>query len=339
MAVRIFFSWQSDVAQDATTRAIRLAVSRAAAAMTAKYGEQVIPDEATREVPGSPYIPATLAEKIRTSDVFVGDITSISVTEKGKSIPNPNVTFELGLAAAHLGWDRIILLFNEDVAAFSNLPFDFDRHRISKYRLQNSKPKLLDGQGAIDKLVAAAVGVILEQKPLRPRELEGKSEAQIKKERDVLNLRWFFRHMSVDMIGIHIRDMPGSLHYFAAVMADGMNEVINNPSFKLYDSALEKNIRALTRDLTNTLAHDRHYRELNNIWVQAFGQRGPYADQEAEQAALMQISKSVRSLARNLDRVLKTIRTNYLDVDLEDLSQKFAREYKNMVAETKRDFG
>ena len=48
--IRIFFSWQSDVSQAATTRAIRSAIAHAAAAMTKKYNMPVVPDEATRDV-------------------------------------------------------------------------------------------------------------------------------------------------------------------------------------------------------------------------------------------------------------------------------------------------
>lgn len=331
MAIRVFFSWQSDVAQNATTRAIRLAVARAAAFITDKYGRQVISDEATRNVPGSPYIPAKLAEKIRTSDVFIGDITSIAVTPEGKSLPNSNVTFELGLAAAHLGWDRVILLFNEKIAAFDKLPFDFDRHRISRYKIAEGKAASAKDQKVLDDLVMIAIDTILDQQPLRPRELEGKSESQTKHDRDVVNLRWFFRHMSVDLLGMHTREMPEMLHYFAPVMYDGLNGVLNSPSFRLYDAALEKRLRSLVRDLGKTLAYDGHYRELNISWVQAFGQRGPYVDRQAELAAASEIRKAVRSLARDLDRVVQTVRANFLEVDLDELSQRFGLEYNQMI--------
>jgi hypothetical protein len=56
--------------------------------------------------------------------------------------PNPNVGYELGYAVATLGWDRVILLFNEACGEFpKDLPFDFIQNRASPYRLEEADPK------------------------------------------------------------------------------------------------------------------------------------------------------------------------------------------------------
>ena len=299
--------------------------------MTNKYGISVIPDEATRDVAGAPYIPAKLAEKVAKSDIFIADITSIAMSQDGKSLPNPNVTFELGLGAAHLGWDRVVLLFNEEVADFKNLPFDFDRHRISKYRMADNKKAIQEKKKSLDGLVKLAIETIIEQKPLRPRDLEGKSESQIKHDRDVVNLRWFFRHMSVDLLGKHTLEMPDHLYYFGPVMYDGLLGVVRSTSFRLYNTPLEKQLHLIVRDLGKTLEHDGHYRELNNRWVQAFGDRGPYINHAAQAAAATAIRKSTRSLGRRLEKVVSAIRNEYIEVDLDALSREFGREYSEMI--------
>lgn len=333
----IFFSWQSDIASNANTRAIRIAVDAAARVMTTKFGEEIARDEATRDVPGAPYIPGKLAEKIRRSDIFVGDITSISVMPDGKSLPNPNVTFELGLAVAHLGWDRIILLFSESIANFDKLPFDFDRHRISRYKIEDvNKPATVDQKKLTD-LVTRAVEIILDQSPLRPRELEGKSEAEIKHSRDLVNIRWFFRHISIDMLGSHIQEMPQKLHYFAIIMSDGLEGVVDSPSFRLYDEALEDRLRSLYHDLNASLGFFAAYRETNSPWVQAFGMRGSDRDVAKEVEITGEIRKIVASLATNLDHVISRIRADYIEIDLDETSREFARGYCKMVDDAQID--
>ena len=328
---KIFFSWQSDVAQNATTRAIRVAASAAAAAATAKFGELVILEEATSNVSGSPYIPGKLAEKIQASDIFIGDITSIAMTVDGKSLPNPNVTFELGLAAAHLGWDRIVLLFNEKVSTFEKLPFDFDRHRISKFRISEAKKLAPSEQSRLTELVTLAVDTIIDQKPLRPRDLEGKPEAEIKHERDLVNLRWFLRHISVDLLGVHIRDMPDMLHYFAITMSDGLEGVVNSPSFRLYDEPLEQLLRSLYHELKASLSFDHVYRDTNSPWVHALGLRGGNRDFQQETEAAEEIRTIIASLARTLVSVVSAIRERYIDIDLDETSAVFSRGYREMV--------
>ena len=335
--MKIFFSWQSDVAQNATTRAIRGALAKAAAAATARIGAPVTPEEATRDVPGSPYIPAKLAEKIRGSDIFVADITTVATMPSGKSVPNPNVTFELGIAAAHLGWDRVVLLFNRDVAEFKDLPFDFDRHRISTYRVVEAKTVASSERKALEELVAVAIDTILDQDPPRPRDLEGKTEQEIKHGRDAANLKWFFRHISVDMLGMHASEMPDMLHYFAPVMYDGLSEVLASPSFRLYDKDLEKRLRSLVVKLGKSLGYDQHYRELNSAWVQAFGQPGPYRDFQKERDAAKEIRKIVAGLARELRHVVETVRGEFIEIDLDETSRAFAQEYRAMVARVQVD--
>lgn len=330
---KVFFSWQSDVAQNATTRGLRTAIAAAATDLTAKTDETVETDEATRDVPGSPYIPGKLAEKIRKSDIFIADITAISVTEDGKSIPNPNVTFELGLAAAHLGWDRVIMMFNESVAKFENLPFDFDRHRITKYKMAEAGKLNVGEQKRLLKLVTVAIETIIDQKPLRPRDIEGKSDAEVKHDRDVVNLRWYLNQISIDLIGIHIRDMPMMLHYFAGMMVDGLDGVVSSPSFHLYDKKLEDLLRTLYHDLRETLGYEAIYRDLPNRWVQGLGLRGSQYDAEKEASAAKAIRRSIASLQVSLDRVIKEVRENYLEIDLEETSRVFGRHYRAMVEE------
>ncbi|MEM7701512.1 MAG: hypothetical protein AAF251_06200 [Pseudomonadota bacterium] len=330
---KVFYSWQSDVAQNATTRGLRKAIAVAAGDLTAKTNENVEADEATRDVPGSPYIPGKLAEKIRTCDIFIADITTISMTEDGKSIPNPNVTFELGLAAAHLGWDRIIMMFNESIAKFENLPFDFDRHRISKYKMSEASKLDAGEQKRLSNLVTVAIKTIIDKQPLRPKDIEGKTNAEVKHDRDVVNLRWYLNQISIDLIGMHIRDMPSMLHYFAVVMVDGLDGIVSSPSFQLYDGELESLLRDLYHDLRETLAYEAIYRDLPNPWAQGLGLRGLQYDAKKEATAAKAIRKSLSSLQTSLEKVIKEVRENYLEIDLDETSRVFSKHYKSIVDE------
>ena len=77
-------------------------------------------------------IPQAVLDKIRQSDIFVGDLTT---TVASIAAPNPNVVFDLGYAVAGLGWPRIVMLFNKAFGKFPNdLPFDVDRQRASPTR-------------------------------------------------------------------------------------------------------------------------------------------------------------------------------------------------------------
>jgi hypothetical protein len=142
--INIFYSWQSDLSRRTNQDAIRHALEICRSSLETTSFERKINiqiDEATRGISGSPNIPQTIMEKIRSSDVFVADITTVNKgsLEDPKTTPNPNVLFELGYAVGCLGWNRILMLFNKAFGDFPNdTPFDIDRHRAYPYKLSVS---------------------------------------------------------------------------------------------------------------------------------------------------------------------------------------------------------
>jgi hypothetical protein len=96
---RIFYSWQSDLPDASNRNAIRKILRGLRSPLENKFSTlhlHVDVDEATRNVPGSPNIPATILDKIKDSDAFVADVSLVNsgVGTDPKRTPNPNVVFE-----------------------------------------------------------------------------------------------------------------------------------------------------------------------------------------------------------------------------------------------------
>lgn len=138
--LQVFFSWQSDIKIARAT--IKNLIERAVRELSRKHGVKFTYTEATSRDDGAVNIPLRVFENIVASDVFVADITSINESslireavkrgdiEKYRRTPNPNVAFELGFAAAILGWERIILMRVKGTDDFEDIPFDFRQHKI-----------------------------------------------------------------------------------------------------------------------------------------------------------------------------------------------------------------
>ena len=217
------------------------------------------------------------------------------------------------------------------MATFDKLPFDFDRHRISKYKIADANQPAPADQKKLTALVTLAVETILDQNPLRPREVEGKSEFEIKHDRDLVNIKWFLHHISIDMLGSYAQDMPEKLHYSGIMMSDGLNGVVNSLSFQLYDKVLENLLRSLYNDLKVSLSFPDFYRDTSSTWVHAFGVPGPGRDHNREEEVADKIEKIVASLVTTLSQVVSKIRTDYLEIDLDETSRKFVLAYRKMV--------
>lgn len=126
----IFFSWQSDT--QGNRKIIKDAILAECQKQKEKNGYEVVIDEATRNLPGSPKIEDAILEKIAHADVFVCDVTPIATCGQ-KQMPNCNVIFELGFAMHSLGDKRVILLARKGEWDVNDMPFDFNHRRIGMF--------------------------------------------------------------------------------------------------------------------------------------------------------------------------------------------------------------
>jgi len=128
--MKIFYSWQSDLPNKYNRGFIQKCLSKAITNLNKRIELQIRLDKDTQDVEGSPDIANTILKKICESDIFVSDISIINLFEDNTSrrVCNPNVLIELGYAAAKLGWENVIMVFNLDYGRFIDLPFDI-RHR------------------------------------------------------------------------------------------------------------------------------------------------------------------------------------------------------------------
>ena len=133
---RVFYAWQSDspssVNRNFIESAATLALKQIREAGTIEAAPRL--DKDTKDVPGIPDIANTILEKIRSSDVFLADISFVGMPfgtgeEVGEPMPNSNVMIELGYALSELGPERIIYVMNTHYGPESKLPFDLRNRR------------------------------------------------------------------------------------------------------------------------------------------------------------------------------------------------------------------
>jgi hypothetical protein len=127
----IFWSWQSDLDKRVTRDLVRDALASAIEDLHVELDERHELTSDTQGVPGSPDIVATILAKIDAAAVFVGDVTPVAISAKGKAVANPNVLIELGYAKKSLGLNRVITVWNTafEGAEIDCLPFDMRGRR------------------------------------------------------------------------------------------------------------------------------------------------------------------------------------------------------------------
>ena len=164
----IFYSWQSKTDEKKNRYFIRDAAETAVDLI--KKGNKpeyrnidIIVQDSTRGVPGTPDIPETIKKRIRECDIFLSDITMIKDQEVLPDLPEPhysnNVMLELGFAQSVVDSDRIITVLNNDYGSVKDdrnkIPFDNRQLRGPiEYSYDNAKDQLV---GALKKAIEASL--------------------------------------------------------------------------------------------------------------------------------------------------------------------------------------
>jgi hypothetical protein len=164
----IFYSWQADLPSSTNRGFIQTALEEAASTVAADLNVQPVIERDTKDVPGSPDIANTIFKKIRTSDLFVADITLINPKSATRRTPNPNVLLELGYALHALGEERIILLCNRAYGPLEALPFDLKMRRVTPYDMPEVAAERAPERKRLASILAQALKAALASIPPTP---------------------------------------------------------------------------------------------------------------------------------------------------------------------------
>lgn len=333
--INIFYSWQSDLDRNTNEDAIRNEIKKAIPIIEEELVEfNISLDEATRNIEGSPEIPVTILKKINNSDIFICDLTTInSSTIEHRKTPNPNVIFELGYAVSMLGWERIIMVFNQKYGSFENeLPFDFEKRRVLGFNINDRTDK--NGKGNLRVKIKTNIELILKNDPTKPSERYVKSPNEIRKEKDISNL-------SELLSSIHFPTFDNFIHYLPNRILDkifyfyyGAYEIVNSSSFHIYDPDLSSKIFDFIKYWGMTLNHSSIFKtdsSGNHLLYAPFDTFQNRRDEEEFHIMLDEI----RILKNNFDIFVKYVRENYLEIDIETLSKKAGERFNDYHKEDK----
>ena len=310
----VFFSWQSDI--DAKTN--RNVISDCLRDICKK--NSLIFDEATNERCGSPDIASTIEEKIRNADIFVADVTIINAGTASKTTPNPNVLFELGIAQATLGWDRIILIVNTAYAPISDLPFDIKSHGALSYCLNSQDAACLSNKQKTTRIYESlknGILSILEKNPLKEI-LKGSNPKQIQHNRDANKLELLLEYFFFPKLQSFCESGPQYVSNYVLNFQQQINAEIKDPLFIFYDKELEALISNISETLNKSIPLDAPYiynpSTKNLVWNIPMDVFISAEDEKRFHAA----SASCLKLGELINKLVKIVHERYQEIDLNE---------------------
>lgn len=245
MAIKIFYSWQSDI--DFNKRAIRDALRLAIKEIEKdEKNERINLMDSSSNLVGSTRIPESILKDISTCDIFVCDLTIIGKSDNNKrNIPNPNVLLELGYAVAVLGWERTIVIFNEQFGVLNNdLPFDIEKRSTLTCRIEDNNDS--NGRGVLKLKLRDWIKRIIDQNPARNNIARLNGDVT-KRKRDIATLKNFLTFFDINQIDSFFQNGQISIETSFIDNWKRFIEFVDSKSFFLYD----QNAKELLIELRN----------------------------------------------------------------------------------------
>jgi len=323
----IFYSWQSDSPKKTNLNAIRSALKKACKALeAADPALKPVPDEATRDTSGSPNIALKILEKIEAADVFIADVTTVTPPGVNRPCPNPNVGYELGYAVAMLGWERVILLFNDKIGNFpTDLPFDFVQNRASPYSFAEADTASKGSDLAA--FLEMAIKAVIDKNPKRPAELKGLTPEKIRHDHDVENMRWLMRTLHIPTLQDHIQTLPHTITGKALWFFETFRGVAANALFSVYDPALREAVDKLHHSWSAALAHDNEYHDTPSGKMHVFTSPGDMPLSGEREEAWNAIDAARREMAEAITAILDRLRSDYLEIKINKTNKRAWEAY------------
>jgi hypothetical protein len=230
-----------------------------------------------------------------------------------------------------LSWSRIVLLFNEDFGTVDQLPFDFDRHRVSTYKLtEAATPK---HQQAVTKLIELALCSIINADPVRPAASRARSDYEIRRERDVRNLERAFSKIHVPSLETHMDEDPYRILHVVVFCWMDFNSVMSSSQVHFYDKNLDALLRGFHEEWWRSLRYSIEYHPDFTPIRRAFifmEYDDPYHMERGDrQKHWDEMSAARTKMSEIWPRLLKVVQENYLELDVQKMSKDRWVEYED----------
>ncbi len=334
--IRVFHAWQSDISKSTNRYLIRDSLEKAIEKLNAsgEHSARIAMDEATRDEPGSPNIATTIESKIDLCDVFVGDVSIINQdTRQPRPVPNPNVVYETGWAAARIGWGRVILLHNLATGPLEDLPFDIRGRRVSSYRADETT-SIPAVRNHLSKLLGVAIGgSIASAPPIRVKTTSkpiGTLSPEQRRSRDARTVLEFLSVLDSEWIDSYLRHLrEEQILEDADVRYIMFMSVTSAARFHLFDENTAKKVQAFVAAWYEVMAVTRYGDNLDGRYYARFRPE-VYATPMSAERLHEKLQEVTEHLNKSFRALLARVKRSYSEFDLTETDHKARAAYENL---------
>lgn len=224
---------------------------------------------------------------------------------------------------AHLGWNRVILLFNETFGEVAELPFDFDRHRVSPYRIKEVK----DSTDKLRDLCDTALSLIIRENPPRPS--EAFDPEATKRTRDIRQLSDVLHALHWPTIEQHLESAPKHVSKDVLFFNEIFEAVRKGATFHLYDNKLLALLDNFGKHWHETLRFGERYDSRANLESYVFTYSDDARTRAREERDWNYIETELGKVRIAMRKLIDYVRDRYVELDPSVMSAEAWARYQH----------
>ena len=312
--VNIFYSWQS--CRKSVKVFIDKALEESLNELKKIYpSRELILDSDTNGCTGAEDIHKVVFDKLQKCDIYIADITIVSDATQQKKVSNPNVLIELGFAIKCVGWERIILLFDERYGKIpTDLPFDICVHRV--FPFSKRKRKNIDGLDSLQNLITNQIKSIIEKAPEKTFNKYEITNIKSNRHNDINTISYYLSSVNIQLIDCFIRDMPYKFDKRILYLFEELNSKMNCDYYYVYNEKIRVLFGAFLKTWNKCLSFGKNY-EFNPKNNYFFFIDNPYdPSQDTDEKKLNKFLKIFNLEFKNL---FNEIRENWPEININEI--------------------
>lgn len=312
--MNIFYSWQSDLEKKGNQSFVEKALYMAVVNVETDEERNLInADRYTEGVSGTVNIKDTIPSKILQSQILVYDISIISNNDK-KYI-NSNVAFELGFGVCALGWEKIILIFDNSCGDIGDIPFNVRGHRVIQYKFNGDLSSKAASMKELTSDLKSAIEAIINGKNFKMQTGTKLNNKKMRMKNDYEKLYTFLKNIHIPTFNNNFKLVneanlliPDILHYY-----EGIKTFVCSMEFYFYDEDLKTNILEFYKYFSSMLNYDDYFISNNDKFFQLNTNNKKIESDFRRDAELAMVK---------MKNLLEYIKTTYPNIDFKETNQK-----------------
>jgi hypothetical protein len=181
---------------------------------------------------------------------------------------------------------------------------------------------------ALTKLITVAVEVVINSDPPRPSEKIAIDPKTLRRQRDLKMLRLLLETVHWPSLQDHMEEGPKVIRAKVFYFWEEFNSIFTSPIFHLNDGTLVSKFKKVHQLWELSLSFDPYYMPaVGQSGDVFFGNPGGQGWSREQHQAWRDIEMALKELYRVVVGLLKTIRKNYVEIDLEEINSVAWNKY------------